>query len=169
MNSQVTPSVGIRASKEMGPAGAPTLLLLGEAGISDFTWQAVLGPLAEQFRIVLPLDPGGAFPRTVSGIANAAIAALDEAGSSRAHIAGCGLGGIVALWLAIHRPERVSRIAVIGAVPSASDSVRLKAVSSQFRAGEKADAGVSCSRRYLSGCTKRCNYRKRRNSFSRSL
>lgn len=143
MNSQVTPSVGIRASKEMGPAGAPTLLLLGEAGISDFTWQAVLGPLAEQFRIVLPLDPGGAFPRTVSGIANAAIAALDEAGSSRAHIAGCGLGGIVALWLAIHRPERVSRIAVIGAVPSASDSVRLKAVSSQFRAGEKADAASS--------------------------
>jgi len=143
MNSQVNPSVGIRASKEMGPAGAPTLLLLGEAGISDLTWQAVLGPLAEQFRIVLPLDHGGAFPTSISGIANAAIAALDESGSTRAHIAGCGLGGVVALWLAIHRPERVSRIAVIGAVANAGDPARLKAVSAQLRAGEKADAASS--------------------------
>ena len=143
MSSEIIPGVVIRASREIGPVGAPTLLLLGEAGIADFTWQAVLGPLAEQFRIVLPLHHGGTFPTSISGLADVAIAALDEAGSTRAHIAGCGLGGIVALWLAIHRPERVSRVAVIGSIANAGDPARLKAVSSQFRAGEKADAASS--------------------------
>jgi 3-oxoadipate enol-lactonase len=37
------------------------------------------------------------------------VALLDGLGIDRAHVCGLSLGGMVALWLAIHRPERVSR------------------------------------------------------------
>ncbi len=119
-----------------GPAGAQTLLLLDEPGAGAATWNAIAGPLAEQFRVVR-LGHHVTHDTTHSHLellGQAAIDALDAAGSERAHVAGCGLGGAVALWLAIHHPERVARIAVIGASASTKDPAFWTDLAARLRA-----------------------------------
>jgi len=121
-----------------GPAGAQTLLLLDEPGAGAATWSAIGGPLSEQFQVVRPLkhiEHHGAHSH-LEVLGQAAIAALDDAGTERAHVAGCGLGGAVALWLAIHHPDRVARIAVIGAAASVADPSLLTGLATRLRAGD---------------------------------
>jgi len=120
-----------------GPAGAQTLLLLDEPGVGAATWHAVLGPLSEQFRIIRPVRDFLSVPSAdVAAIGHAAVEALDAVGCARAHIAGCGFGGVVALWLAIHHPERVSRIAVIGASAKVKNADLWIALAARLRAGD---------------------------------
>lgn len=120
-----------------GPAGAETLLLLDEPGVGAATWHAVLGPLSEQFRIIRPVRDFLSVPSAdVAAIGHAAVEALDAVGCARAHIAGCGFGGVVALWLAIHHPERVSRIAVIGASAKVKNADLWVALAARLRAGD---------------------------------
>ncbi len=125
-------------SSVTGPAGAQTLLLLDEPGAGASTWNAIAGPLAEQFRVIRParhMAQDTAQP-LMEVLGQAAIEALDADGCERAHVAGCGLGGALALWLAIHHPERVARIAVMGASPSVKDPTFWTALAARLRAGE---------------------------------
>jgi 3-oxoadipate enol-lactonase/4-carboxymuconolactone decarboxylase len=126
------------SSSVTGPAGAQTLLLLDEPGAGAATWSAIAGPLAEQFRVIRlgrHIKQDTAQPH-LEMLGQAAIEALDAAGSERAHVAGCGLGGAVALWLAIHHPERVARIAVMGASASVKDPAFWTGLAARLRAGE---------------------------------
>lgn len=137
MSNEMTGHDGT-SSSVTGPAGAPTLLLLDEPGAGASTWSAISGPLAEQFRVIRParqIARDTARPH-MEALGQAAIEALDAAGSERAHIAGCGLGGTLAIWLAIHHPERVARIAVIGAGASVKDQTFWTELAVQLRAGE---------------------------------
>lgn len=114
----MTARAGVRVE---GPQGAPTLVLLNSLGTSSEMWDPLVGPLAEQFRVVrintrghgdAPASP----PGTALGIADLArdvLAVLDELQVSRAHLAGVSLGGMTALWLAVHHPERVGRLALV--------------------------------------------------------
>jgi 3-oxoadipate enol-lactonase/4-carboxymuconolactone decarboxylase len=104
-----------------GPAGAPALVLLNSIGTSSDMWTPCLGPLVEQFRVVRidtrghgesPPSPAGT-SCTLADLGGDVLGVLDELGIERAHVAGLSLGGITALWLAIHRPQRVSRVAVL--------------------------------------------------------
>jgi 3-oxoadipate enol-lactonase/4-carboxymuconolactone decarboxylase len=104
-----------------GPAGAPVLVLLNSIGTSGEMWTPCVGPLAEQFRVLRidtrghgespPSPPGTSC--SLPDLGRDVLGVLDELGVGRAHIAGLSLGGITALWLAIHRPERVHRLAVL--------------------------------------------------------
>lgn len=93
-----------------GPDGAQALILLATAGATAASWDSVVGPLAEQFRVVA-LAPKG---DTLDELGAQVVAVLDELAIDRAHIVGAGIGGLTAAWLAIHEPRRVSRIALVG-------------------------------------------------------
>ncbi len=41
------------------------------------------------------------------------LALLDQLGIERAHLGGLSLGGMVAMWVAAHAPERVDRVALL--------------------------------------------------------
>ena len=104
-----------------GPDGAPTLVLLNSIGTTTDMWAPLVGALREQFHVVR-IDHrghGGSAPVTTSGTCSVAdlaadvVATLDELELDRVHLAGLSLGGMVGMWLAAHRPERVDRLALL--------------------------------------------------------
>jgi 3-oxoadipate enol-lactonase/4-carboxymuconolactone decarboxylase len=104
-----------------GPADAPPLVLLGSVGSTLHMWDPVVGPLAEQFRVIR-LDHRGhgrspaaaaGRPCTLADVAADVVATLDDVGVDRAHVVGLSLGGMIGMWLAVHRPERVARLGLL--------------------------------------------------------
>lgn len=104
-----------------GPEDAPPLVLLGSIGSTTAMWQPVLAPLVEQFRVIR-LDHRGhggsapAAPRAGTELGDLAadvLATLDELDVRRADWVGLSLGAMVGMWLAVHRPERVGRLALL--------------------------------------------------------
>jgi 3-oxoadipate enol-lactonase / 4-carboxymuconolactone decarboxylase len=97
----------------------PPVVLLNAIGTTTAVWDGLVGPLAERLRVI-PIDTrghGGAppvpGPCTIADLGRDVLAHLDEHGVGRAHVAGLSLGGMVAMWLAAHRPERVGRLALL--------------------------------------------------------
>jgi len=102
-----------------GPAGAPTLLLGGSLGSTVEMWRPQVAPLSRRLRVVRfdhrghgrsPLPPG---PYTVEDLGRDVLDLLDHLGVARAHYAGLSMGGMVGMWLAVHAPERVDRLALL--------------------------------------------------------
>lgn len=103
-----------------GPADATPLVLLNSVGTSGAMWRAQVGALAEQFRVVRidvrghggsPVSPDRSV--TIADLGTDVLAALDRLGVDRAHIAGLSLGGMTAMWIGAHHPERVRRLALL--------------------------------------------------------
>jgi 3-oxoadipate enol-lactonase / 4-carboxymuconolactone decarboxylase len=107
--------------QDEGPVGAPVLVLLNSLGTSTAMWDAQAGALAEQFRVVRidarghgrsPAAPPDE-PSTIADLGTDVLAVLDQLDAKRVHLAGVSLGGMTAMWLAIHHPNRVARLAVL--------------------------------------------------------
>jgi 3-oxoadipate enol-lactonase len=102
-----------------GPAGAPVLVLGSSVGSTSAMWDPQAAALAERFRLVRYDHPGhGGSPAgkgdyTLADLGGALLATLDTLGIGRAHHGGLSLGGMVAMWLAVHAPERVDRVALV--------------------------------------------------------
>ena len=104
-----------------GRADAPPLVLLDSIGTTTEMWTPVLAPLAERFRVIrvdtrghgdsAPAPAGT--PDTLADLGTDVLDTLDELGVERVGVAGVSLGGMVAMWLAIHRPQRVGRLALV--------------------------------------------------------
>ncbi len=60
-------------------------------------------------------------PYTIDDLARDAVAVLDGLGLERAHVVGASLGGMVAQWLAVHVPERVGCLTLLGTSPMGYD------------------------------------------------
>jgi pimeloyl-ACP methyl ester carboxylesterase len=60
-------------------------------------------------------------PYTLADLAADAVAVLDTHGVGAAHVVGASLGGAVAQWLAVHRPERVRTLTAIMTGPMGAD------------------------------------------------
>lgn len=108
-----------------GPDGAPVLVLLNSIGTTTAMWDPVVGPLSEQFRVVRidtrghgrsPASPAGT-ACTIADLGGDVLAGLDavqaQLEATRVHLAGLSLGGMTAMWLAIHHPERIARLALL--------------------------------------------------------
>jgi 3-oxoadipate enol-lactonase / 4-carboxymuconolactone decarboxylase len=119
----VTSVMGFRRDgPDADPSSArPVVVLLNSIGTTSAMWDPVVGRLAEQVD-VLRVDtrghglsaPAAVGPRcTVGDLGLDVLALLDELEIGRAHVAGCSLGGMVGMWLAAHRPDRVARLAVL--------------------------------------------------------
>ncbi|MFE7327066.1 3-oxoadipate enol-lactonase [Streptomyces sp. NPDC057565] len=104
-----------------GPTAAPPLLLGPSLGTSTGLWDAVAPDLSTAHRVVrwdLPGHGGSAADLIGPGATVADLAALvmelaDSLSLDRFSYAGVSLGGAVGLWLAVHHPERIDRLAVV--------------------------------------------------------
>lgn len=95
--------------------GDPVILLHGISGHAE-TWVRNVSVLGQHCR-VYALDMLGhgfsakpAIDYTVEALAEHVVAFLDAVGVPRAHLVGQSLGGWVATWLAVHRPDRVTSL-----------------------------------------------------------
>ncbi|MFF0534406.1 bifunctional 3-oxoadipate enol-lactonase/4-carboxymuconolactone decarboxylase PcaDC [Streptomyces coelicoflavus] len=137
-----------------GPASAPPLLLGPSLGTSYALWDAVAPELSAAHRVIRWDLPGhGGSPAdligpgaTVADLAELVLALADSLGVKRFAYAGVSLGGAVGLHLAVHRPERVSSLAVVcssahfnGAKPWQERATRVRE-EGLARLAESADA-----------------------------
>ena len=102
-----------------GPAAAPALLLLNSLGSDLSLWEPIMPELVRHFRVIRfdqrghgesPVPKG---PYAIADLGADALALLDRLGVQRAHVCGTSLGGMVGMWLAVHAPTRVERLALI--------------------------------------------------------
>jgi 3-oxoadipate enol-lactonase len=111
--------VGI-AYREEGHATGPPVVLLHAAGCDLRMWDPHISVLGDRFRLIRAdaRGHGGsdapAPPYTVDLFGADVIALLDAVHVERAHIVGESLGGLVALWIAVHHPDRVERAVLSG-------------------------------------------------------
>ncbi len=107
-----------------GPEIAPPLVLLSAMGVTSTMWQPNLAALSRDFR-VYALDTIGdqgrsalnnmdVYPRNSKAYSEWLKDVFDEIGIKRAHVAGSSYGGWLTMSHAIHAPERVKRIVLLG-------------------------------------------------------
>ena len=95
-----------------GPEDAPVLVLPSSLGTTRELWQPLVETFGQTFRVLRyehrghgesPVTPG---PYAMEELARDALALLDELGLERVSWCGLSLGGMVAMWLGAHAPER---------------------------------------------------------------
>lgn len=105
-------------------AGEGSPLLLVHGLFTDHrAWMPAASKLARDFRVIVPDLPGAGasekptrYAFTRDALADTLCDLLAGVGAPRAHIAGMGLGGLVALTLAADRPELVDRLVLVSTV-----------------------------------------------------
>jgi 3-oxoadipate enol-lactonase len=99
-----------------GPDDGPPLLLCPSLGTSTEMWRDNVAALAEHHRVIRfdhrgqgrsPEPPG---PYEIADLGGDVVALLDHLGIERASVGGVSLGGMIAMWLGAHAPERVDRV-----------------------------------------------------------
>lgn len=129
---------GCRLAYELaGPDEAPGLVLSNSLGTDRGLWDPQIDALSRRYR-VLRYDtrghgasdaPPGDY--TLARLGRDVLSLMGEAGMARAHVAGVSIGGLTALWLGVHAPDRVERLVLantaarIGSVTSWTDRMRL--------------------------------------------
>lgn len=99
-----------------GPAGRPAVLLSHALGTSSALWDPQVPALVERFRVIRydvrghgeSSAPAGEY--TIDQLGRDALAVLDAADIDSAHVCGLSLGGLTAIWMALHARSRVRRI-----------------------------------------------------------
>jgi pimeloyl-ACP methyl ester carboxylesterase len=112
-------------------ASGPVVLFIQGVGVHGDGWLPQTTALSDAFRC-LTFDnrgmgrsqPAGA-PITVAQMAEDALAVLDAAGASTAHVVGHSLGGLVALHVAARSPARVRSLSLLCTFPSGREAAPL--------------------------------------------
>lgn len=99
-----------------GNPRAPALLFSNSLGTTHELWDPQFAPFSDRFRIVRydtrghgsSDAPGGEY--TLAQLGGDALAVLDAAGIARAHVCGLSLGGLTAMWLGLHVPDRIASL-----------------------------------------------------------
>lgn len=111
------------------PGGGTVLLIHGSGpGVSAYAnWRLTLPALRGRFRVIAPDIVGFGYTErdesryNMSDWTAHALGVLDALGVQRAHVVGNSFGGTLALSLAIHHPQRVRKLALMGSVGAAFD------------------------------------------------
>ena len=104
---------------QRGGEGPPLLFLHAAGGAG--AWHPFLGLLARRFEVIAPDHPGFGgsddMPEveTMDDLVYHYLEVLDRLGLERVDVVGGSLGGWLAAELAVHSPERVGRLALLGA------------------------------------------------------
>lgn len=103
-----------------GRSGEPLLLVHGYGSTADL-WVRMIDRLAAERQVLAPDLIGHGFSewRDLPGpilprLAEHLVAVMAEFGHRRFAVAGSSLGGMIAAWLAIHRPDVLTSVAIIG-------------------------------------------------------
>ena len=103
-----------------GPASAPPLVLLNSVGATTAMWDSVLPRLTRRLRVIRvdTRGHGGSPPApagrtTLADLGGEVLRVLDDLGLSSVYLAGLSLGGMTAMWLAAHHPDRIDRLALL--------------------------------------------------------
>ncbi|MEW6322546.1 MAG: 3-oxoadipate enol-lactonase [Acidobacteriota bacterium] len=110
--------VGLAYTDE-GPRGAPVLILSNSLGTTRALWERPAAALATTFRVIRydtrghgESDvPDGDY--SIARLGHDVVSLMDGLSIARAHVAGVSVGGLTALWLGIHAPERVNRLVLL--------------------------------------------------------
>ncbi|MFF7604814.1 alpha/beta fold hydrolase [Streptomyces parvulus] len=111
---------GVRTWYETEGTGDPLVLLHGGFCTNE-TWGAQRADLAAAHRVLLPErrahghTPDVAGPLTYQDMADDTVAFLETVVGGPAHLVGWSDGGVVALLVALARPDLVRRVVVVGA------------------------------------------------------
>lgn len=145
---------------EDGPVGAPVLVFSNSLGTTAAMWEPQVAALADRYRIVRydtrghgrsPVPPAGA-DVDLADLGADLLALLDNLGVARAHLCGLSLGGMTAMWVAAHAPERVDRLVLCATSawlgPPEGWYERAAVVRTQ---GTKAIAAASLARWFTAG------------------
>jgi 3-oxoadipate enol-lactonase/4-carboxymuconolactone decarboxylase len=124
-----------------GPEEGMVVLFSNSLGADLTMWDAVVNELTPSLR-VLRYDtrghgqtPASPPPVTIADLGEDVIALLNELAIPKVHFCGLSMGGLIGQWLAIHHPERISKLilsntaAKIGTLESWND--RIKTVDEQ--------------------------------------
>ena len=111
--STVSSSGAVISYDVHGAVDAPPLLFLNSIGSTRALWDRQRRAFEGAYRVVTydarghgrsAVPPG---PYSIAQLAQDALAILDAERIDAAQVCGLSLGGITALWLAVHAPERV--------------------------------------------------------------
>ncbi|MEV6109471.1 alpha/beta hydrolase [Streptomyces sp. NPDC051940] len=111
---------GVRTWYEADGAGDPLILLHGGLCTNE-TWGAQRADLAARFRVLLPERRGHGRTPDVEGplsyrdMADDTVAFIESTAGGPAHLVGWSDGGIVALLVAVARPDLVRKVVAMGA------------------------------------------------------
>lgn len=104
--------------------GAPALLLLNSLGTQLEMWDDQVEALSERYELVRydarghgKSSLGSNRELTLDHLARDALAVLDACGIARAHLCGISLGGMTAMYIATHWPDRALKIALCNTSP----------------------------------------------------
>jgi len=143
-----------------GSHDKPALVLLNSIGTDLSLWDAVVPHLLPAFR-VLRLDTRGhgasdapAGDYSLSLLAADVAAVMDAAGVSRAAVAGVSLGGMIAMELALARPERVTALALICTSATMDPAAWQDRVEKVRAGGTEAIADLAMQRFFSAGFAK---------------
>ena len=145
MNDKGTSRAAARLNYVVEGKGPRVALVHGVGGVMH-NWEGVVARLKDQFELVrFDLRGHGesekrSGPYELRDFVEDHCALLDELGWTSAHVVGFSLGGIIAQALAIERPERVGKVALISAIAGRTEAERAKA---QERASALAQGGAS--------------------------
>lgn len=116
------PSIATRSSQlhyqVAGESHAPWLILSNSLGTTLEMWEPQMPTLLRHFRVLRydtrghgrsVVSPG---PYTIDQLGSDVIALMDELGIERAHFCGLSMGGMTGMWLGIHQPHRIDRLAL---------------------------------------------------------
>src|SRR5919112_182230 len=116
---------------EMGPSDAAPVLLLHGLTDSSRSWSMLASDLADHYHLVIPdLRGHGESDRpeccyTVKDFATDTIGLMDALNIPQAAIIGHSMGSLVAQQIAIDRPDRVSRLVLVGSTATAAGNEAL--------------------------------------------
>jgi 3-oxoadipate enol-lactonase len=117
MNHLVDTTTGARISYEVeGPSDAPSLLLINSIGSTREMWARNIPAFTHGYRVIR-FDARGhgqsSVPQgeyAIDDLGRDALAVLDAAGAATAHVCGISLGGLTAMWMGVHAPDRIARL-----------------------------------------------------------
>ena len=124
---------------ELGTGSETVVWLHSSAGVGED--DAVLGALADRYRVIAPVFPGFDDLAELDDIRDVHDLALhyddlfDELGLDGATVVGHSLGGMVAAELAAHVPHRVARLVLIAPVGLWNDDEPMADLFTAFPAG----------------------------------
>jgi len=102
-----------------GDDRAPALVLSNSLGTTLDMWAPQVPALAREFRVIRydtrghggsSVTPG---PYVIDQLGRDVVALLDALRIERASLAGVSMGGMTGMWLGIHAPQRLDRLAIV--------------------------------------------------------